>query len=276
MIYIERTPALPLRRFVRSLWYACTPGVEHRHERVLPSGCAHIVLSLSRDFLTDCLEGESEQRTAPALMVGQRSVYEVIATADLVDLAGVLFVPGALPGLVADRADLLSNQNIPLDQVWCGSGDILRSRMLEGRSPKTRLRILEDCLAANLLAGRADPRLDLHPSVEFALEQFARPSNRLSIAEVARRSGWSERRFSQIFREQIGFAPNVWRRLQRFQSAVQQLRNGAEIRWADLALECGFYDQAHLANEFRSFSGIDLTTYTATRHGLWANHTRTE
>lgn len=82
------------------------PRVEHRRERILPSGCAHIVLTLSRDFLTDCLEGGSEQRTAPVLIVGQRSVYEIIATSDLVELAGVLFAPGALPALVADRADL--------------------------------------------------------------------------------------------------------------------------------------------------------------------------
>ncbi len=276
MLYIERKPALPLRRFVQSLWYASMPGLDHRHERVLPSGCAHIVLSLSRDFLTDCAEGGSEQRTAPALMVGQRSVYEVIATSDLVDLAGVLFAPGALPALVADRADLLSNRNIPLDQVWRGFTDRLRSRMLEGRSPETRLRILERSLASDLLPGRAHRGLDRHPAVEFALEQFARGSNRLSIAEMARRSGWSERRFSQIFREQVGFAPNVWRRLQRFQRAVRQLRAGVEVRWAELAIECGFYDQAHLANEFRSFSGIDLTTYTATRHRTWANHAREE
>jgi AraC-like DNA-binding protein len=276
MFYIERKPALPLRRFVRSLWYASTPCVEHQHERILPSGCAHIVLSLSRDFLTDCPEGGPEQRTAPVLMVGQRSVYEIIATADLVDLAGVLFAPGTLPAFVADRADLLSNRSVPLDQIWRGYAETLRSRMVEGSSPDARLRILEGCMAADLLAGRAHRGLDLHPAVEFGLEQFTRDSNRLSIAEVARSSGWSERRFSQIFREQVGFTPKIWYRLQRFQRAVRQLRAGLDIRWAELAIECGFYDQAHLANEFRSFSGIDLTTYTATRHRLWANHARTE
>ncbi len=276
MLYIEREPAPPLQPFVRSLWYASTPGLEHRRERVLPSGCAHIVLSLSRDFLTDCPVDGSEQRTAPALIVGQRSVYEIIATADLVDLAGVLFAPGALPALVRDRADLLSNRTVPLDQIWPRYVGTLRSRMLEGSSPEMRLRILEDCLATDLLAGRVHHGLALHPAVEFALQQFARNSNRLSIAALARSTGWSERRFSQIFREQVGFAPKVWWRLQRFQRAVRQLRAGVDVPWAELAIECGFYDQAHLANEFRSFSGIDLTTYTATCHRLWANHARTE
>jgi AraC-like DNA-binding protein len=209
-------------------------------------------------------------------MVGQRSVYEMIATSDLMDLAGVLFVPGSLPALVADRADLFSNRNVPLEEVWHGYADTLRSRMVEGPSPEARLRILEDCLAAALLARRAHRALDLHPAVEFGLEQFARDLSRLSIAEVARRSGWSERRFSQIFREQIGFTPKAWWRLQRFQRAVRRLRAGTEVSWADLAIECGFYDQAHLANEFRSFSGIDLTTYTTTCHELSANYVPTD
>jgi AraC-like DNA-binding protein len=274
MLYIERKPAFPLRSFVRSLWYADAPRVDHPRERVLPSGCAQIVLSLSRNFLIECSTDGSEQRTAPALMVGQRSAFEVIATSDLVHLAGVLFEPGRLPALIRDRADLLSNRSVPLHQIWPGDTEVLRSRMLEGSSPQARLCILEHFLCEALLKPRSE--WACHPAVEFALEEIARNSNGLSIAQLARETGWSERRFSQLFREQVGFPPKVWARLQRFQGAVRQLRAGVDVRWADIAQQCGFYDQAHLANEFRAFSGMDLTTYTASFHRLWANHTRSE
>ena len=93
-------------------------------------------MSLLRDFLTECSESGPEQRAAPAILVGQRSVYEIIATSDLVDLAGVLFAPGVLPAFVADRADLLSNRIVPLDQLWSGFADTLRCRML--RVPSRR------------------------------------------------------------------------------------------------------------------------------------------
>jgi AraC-like DNA-binding protein len=185
-----------------------------------------------------------------------------------VDLAGVLFAPGAVPAFVADRADLISNRNLPLDQIWSGYTDYLRSRMLQGSSLEARLHILEDCLATLLTKRRTPPDWGPHPAVKFALEQFDRDSSQLSIAEIARRTGWSERRFSQLFREQVGFPPKVWCRLRRFQRAVRHLSAGVEFPWAELAVECGFYDQAHFANEFRSFSGIDLTTYTAMSHRL--------
>ena len=109
MLSIERKPALPLRRFVRSLWYASTPFVDQGRERILPSGCAHIVVSLSQDFLTDCSEDRPEQRTTPALMVGQWTVYEIVATADLVDLENQT-APGSyitVP-LMRAAADLMS------------------------------------------------------------------------------------------------------------------------------------------------------------------------
>jgi AraC-like DNA-binding protein len=39
------------------------------------------------------------------------------------------------------------------------------------------------------------------------------------------------------------------------------------IRWADLALDCGYYDQSHFINEFRSFSGLSpLEFLQSTRH----------
>jgi AraC-like DNA-binding protein len=148
--------------------------------------------------------------------------------------------------------------------------------MLEGSSPEARLHILEDCPATVFMTRRTPRDWGPHPAVKFALEESKRNSSQFSIADIARRGGWSERRFSEVFREQVGFPPKVWCRLQRFHRAVRQLRYGVEVPWAEMAVECGFYDQAHFANEFRSFSGIDLTTYTARSHRLWANHTYTK
>ncbi len=94
MLFLERIPAPPLTEFVRSLWYARVPGAQHARERVLPSGCVQVIVNLARDFLLDCPEGHSDLKRPPALVVGARSVYEIVDTSDMADLIGIVFEPG--------------------------------------------------------------------------------------------------------------------------------------------------------------------------------------
>jgi hypothetical protein len=104
VIYLEHTPAPPLNRFVRKLWYARAPGPAHARERILPTGRVQVILNLARDFLHDCPEDGPALRMAPSLVVGARSVYEVVETADMADLIGMVFEPGAFPSKPIWRA----------------------------------------------------------------------------------------------------------------------------------------------------------------------------
>ena len=269
MLYLERIPAAPLAHFIRVLWYARAGDVPRHRERILPSGRVQIILNLSRDFILDSLDGSAECRVEPALVVGARSVYEIVDSSDMADLIGIVFEPGGFPIFASDAADRFSNQSVALECIWGRDAEGLRDRLKEIDSPNERLGCLERFLRSRF-GERARMPVRL-PQVNFALRYFAELPSVASVKETARQIGWSERRFSQVFREQVGLAPKVWCRVQRFQRAVQQLHEGVEVRWAELALDCGYYDQSHFANEFRAFSGVDVSTYSA-RRTMWANH----
>jgi AraC-like DNA-binding protein len=255
------------------MWYAQAPDVPHRRERVLPNGCVQIILNLARDHFTDCLEGQPDNRVSSSLIVGARSCYEIVDSSDLADLIGIVFVPGGFCPFASDAADLFSNRTVALESIWGMEAHSLRNRLLELHTPEARLAELEQFLCARLSARAGGARR--LPQINFALRYFAHNPAIASVNETARQIGWSERRFSQVFREEVGLAPKVWCRIQRFQRAVRQLHAGAEMRWAELALDCGYYDQSHFANEFHAFSGVDITTYSA-RRTLWANHIAAE
>ncbi|HET8824641.1 MAG TPA: helix-turn-helix domain-containing protein, partial [Terriglobales bacterium] len=166
--------------------------------------------------------------------------------------------------------------SIGLDQLWGGQANTLRDRLREISSPQQKLLMLEKFLLGKFREHMEQKRFSAHPAVEFALRRFGRSPEVATVSGMAKDTGWSERRFSQIFREQVGFGPKAWCRIQRFQRVIRQMQACLEIPWAELALQCGFYDQAHLANEFRAFSGIDASTYTVTRHQVWLNHVRVD
>lgn len=269
MLYLQRTPAAALAPFIRMLWYARVDQAAHERERILPTGRVQVILNLARDYVLDCGEGHPDVRRPPALVVGARSVYEIVDTSDMADLIGIVFSPGGFSAFASDAAHYFSNQTVALDAIWAGDTQPLRDRLREIDSPAGRLQCLEQFLVARF-ASRLDRR-QRPPQIQFALRYFAHNPSIASVGETARQIGWSERRFSQVFREEVGLTPKVWCRIQRFQHAVRQLHAGADIRWAELALDCGYYDQSHFANEFRAFSGVDATTYSA-RRTAWANH----
>jgi len=273
VLFLERIPAAPLANYIRTLWYAQAGDIPRHRERILPSGCVQIILSLSRDFILDSIEGSAQLRVKPALVIGARSVYEIVDSSDMADLIGIVFEPGGFPVFASDSAHLFSNRTVALECIWGKNAEALRDRLREIGSPQQRLECMEQFLRAGFQNKPA--KGNRSPEVNFALRYFAEMPSVASVRETARQIGWSERRFSQIFREEVGLAPKVWCRVQRFQRAVKQLHAGIEVRWAELALDCGYYDQSHFANEFRAFSGVDASTYTA-RRTMWANHIRAD
>jgi AraC-like DNA-binding protein len=266
MIYVNHIPAAPLNSCIRSLWYARMPQISHSRERILPTGRVQIILNLARDFLVNCSDDSQPIQQSPSLIVGARSVYEIIDTSDMADLIGILFHPGGFSPFVRECADLFSNRSVDLEGVWGAPARSLRDNLRELNTPQAKLRGLE-----RFLMLKFNGRAERHPVVDFALARFQRAPGIATVREVARSTGWSERHFSQIFREQVGFSPKVFTRIVRFQRAVEQLHTGVDLAWAELALDCGYYDQSHFANEFRAFSGIDATTYSAGARP-WANH----
>jgi AraC-like DNA-binding protein len=263
MIYLEQAPAPPLRPWIRSLWYCRAPQLLHQRERVLPNGCMQIVVNLSRAYLTDCGEDGSTTRRLPrTIVVGARARFEVIDTSDLDELVGVAFQPGGFARLFRERADLFFEQSVGLGEV-CAKAR-WTERLCEAGTPAEKLGLLQV-----FLNGPTQKNIRRAELVDQAIHLFL--DRKLTVSQCARSIGVSERRLSQVFREEVGIGPKMWCRISRFQTAVRALHSGVDVQWAELALNCGYYDQSHFANDFRAFSGIDPTTYSAQR-GRWQNH----
>jgi AraC-like DNA-binding protein len=81
----------------------------------------------------------------------------------------------------------------------------------------------------------------------------------VSVADLAAETGWSARYLGAQFRAETGLSPKAGARVIRFDLARRHLLRrqpgGGRVVLADLAAECGYYDQAHLARDFRDLAG---------------------
>jgi AraC-like DNA-binding protein len=269
MLYLEHRPHPALAPFIKSLWYVRDPAARHLHQRVLPSGRAQVVISLAHDHLTNANHPINPLERSPvAILLGLYSRHQQIDAIDFAELIGILFHPGGTPPFFPANTNLFTNCETSLNDIWGNTSHDLRDRLREAPTPARKFAILESALLRRLAQSKHQ-RPD--PVIDFALTHLRNSPGTATIAELTRHIGLSSRSLSQRFHEQVGVSPKLYCRIQRFQQAVQQIHHGADIHWAELALTCGYYDQSHFANDFRAFSGLSPTTYSA-NHRRWANH----
>ena len=268
MEYRQWRPGAPLGSFVQTLWYAKGFDNVRRRERVFPSGAIQLVINLAKDRITDGRFplGDHRHHLGPSVIVGVHAEYVVIDTADLAEMMGIVFRPGGFVPFFGIPAGEFQNAHIDLENVWGAEAHDVRDQLREGQTPEAKFQILERSLLE-----RAQGKLARHPAVDFAIGRFQSGAASCGVDQVTQEIGFSRRHFAQLFRELVGVSPKLYSRILRFQRAVQQISQGREVNWADLALECGYFDQSHFANDFRAFSGITPGAYRLNR-SEWMNH----
>jgi AraC-like DNA-binding protein len=247
-MYLQKRPSIALAPYIEKLWYCDRYEVAHRRERVLPSGRFQLIIDLAA-------------RIRPSIIVGMGTRYSILETASIQSVIGVVFRPGGARPFFDAPADEFSKRPVLLDQVWCSSGGSLRDCLVEATGPNVRLHILESELQLRL--GQVP---ELHDAVRYALGEFGRDPSAARILAVSGDTGLSRRRLAGLFREQVGLTPKLYCRLRRFQQVVRQIASGAPINWAQVSLNGGYYDQAHMAHEFREFSGVSPGAWRASQH----------
>jgi AraC-like DNA-binding protein len=109
-----------------------------------------------------------------------------------------------------------------------------------------------------LLAERLPSVRGLHPAVAQALPQLASASD---VHDVVKQSGYSHRRFIELFERAVGLTPKIYSRVCRFQRALERARVPGPDTWADVAAVAGYSDQSHFNREFRECVGVTPTQY---------------
>jgi AraC-like DNA-binding protein len=241
-MFVIHRPAPPLDSSIEMFWYVESYPAVHRRERALPNGRFQLIIDLSEGF--------------EPLVVGMRSQYTVLETAALQHIMSVVFWPGGTRALFGVPADAFYDEAVPLDCVWGADAARLRDRLREARTAAEKFCVLEAVLRRH-----RSQRLELHAAVRHALGRFQHEAHIRSVLDVTKETGLSRRRFAQLFREQVGITPKLYCRIHRFQRVVRRIASGAPVDWAEVALAGGYCDQAHLANEFRDFSGITPSAY---------------
>ena len=108
--------------------------------------------------------------------------------------------------------------------------------------------------------GDPDPRVEAVIAVAEAMRSGP-PDQR--VADVAAQHGISVRTLQRLFRDHVGVSPKWVLQRYRMHDAAERIAAGEAPDLAELALELGYFDQAHFGNDFRRYVGIPPAAYAA-------------
>jgi AraC-like DNA-binding protein len=136
------------------------------------------------------------------------------------------------------------------DLLGDAAADQLADSLQDAADWPARFDLMDRVLLERLRRGRP-----MSPDVAWALKSLQASHGARSIGALSRDLSCSRKTLIQRFHAQIGLSPKSVAGILRFAHAVERIRAADEESWADLAIACGYYDQAHFNRDFRRYSG---------------------
>lgn len=219
-------------------------------ERVVPDGAVRLAFNLGDAPVV------AGVRSATAEAIGAASRATLVGLGGEVHGIAVTLRAGSVAAVLGAPAAEIAGTAVPLDTLWARAGDELFARLQESGDDARRAALVQDFLERRL-ARYGDTPI---PGTQAALRCVALSASQ-RVGDMAAALGIGERRLQQLFHAEVGLTPRRLRRLVRLHGCLRRLRNDPAPAWAQLALDCGFYDQAHLVKEFRELCGVTPGDY---------------
>jgi AraC-like DNA-binding protein len=166
-----------------------------------------------------------------------------------VDTVGVRFRLGGVGPFVAGPLRDVTGQTPAASAVFGAAAGRLESALRAASDVEARALVLDAFFRARIREhGPA-------ASFEAALRVLVESDGGASVASVAAAAGVSVRQVERLFTRHLGIPPKAVGRVLRFQRALRSLMREPNGTLAEVALDAGYFDQAHFIRDFRAMTG---------------------
>jgi len=257
MKYITAKPSPVFSGMIRQYWAMenCFPAGKQHIQRIVPSGLPEIIFYLSDRPVSRSNTGSITEHT---LINGHLKAYYDLEISGELSLFTILFDPHGLSCILDIPIRELYDQSVPLRYLFKQDTARLENRLYEAGSFAERQEIIESFLLKQLALRSKKYHL---PRIAQALSLINRSRGKIRIDALASEACFSRKQFERVFSQYVGTSPKQLLKTVRFQHAIELKSRKLSSSLTDLTYRCGYYDQAHMINEFRSLTGMTPTRY---------------
>ncbi|MDR1725097.1 MAG: helix-turn-helix domain-containing protein [Bacteroidales bacterium] len=218
-------------------------------QRILPTGFCELMLYFSpRPQTVGC----NRTLTDNVALYGHLGEYYDIEYQGDLEVFSIVFQPQGLMQFFRFPLNEIFNINVPLQHLIGQVGRELEEQMGSVTNFEARVGIAENYFIASLQRQYEEYEFRrLHHVIETLVQR----RGEVSVDEMASAACLSRRQFERVFAERIGASPKQYLKTVRFQRTLYEKQRNNSLSMTELAIDCGYYDQAHFIADFKSICG---------------------
>lgn len=169
---------------------------------------------------------------------------------------GVKFRAGGFRPFLDRPVSKLADRVVPASRVFGKDLEPLEAILLSSCKEDDKVRATDDFFQVR--APGPDPMVE---TAALLVERILQEPEIKTVDDLANRAAMGKRLLQRIFNEYVGVSPKWVIRRYRLHELVEKLNSGSRLDWSQVALELGYFDQAHLINDFKSIVGYSPAEY---------------
>lgn len=230
--------------------------------RVLPDTCVEL-------FVNGCepqqvvLANGFRASLSRSFITSRMNSFMDVQTLGCVNFVSVCFFSGSAYLFFPVSMHDVANQTINLYDLWGRYANEMQEQIDHATSLPQRVQLIQ-----HYLVGQLQRSEQFDAGMTFCLEQLQAVNGQLSLAELASRTGISNRQLVRRFNQYVGISPKEFACMLTFNNALKQLKNYPSLSLTEIAHASGYYDQAHFIHTCRDYSGLTPSQLIASDHVL--------
>jgi len=238
-------PSGPLKPYVKTfLFINSNDGADNR---LLPDTSIVLAFRLKGNIIDK--SHDAAQSLSTSVITGLRKSPRLLTYAEETACLLVIFKEGGAAAIFREPLHELFSKSLSLNEIIPASQlEQVEEQLFEANDNKQRVTIVERFLLSRLDEQCADQM------IAHAIQKIKQASGNIKIRVLAGDMAISLDPFEKRFRRITGISPKQFADTVRFRNLINQFSLTESL--TELALEAGYFDQAHFIKDFRTFTGM--------------------
>jgi AraC-like DNA-binding protein len=235
------------------------PGTDEFEQKPISNGCVEMFIGY-HDTINTCYTNSGDPIRMQSALVGAHDLKNLVkgmameTEPKICKFVSVSFKPHGFYGIFKIPPSELHNNFIDSNHLL--GNDIKQlTAQLDDAKDHTQRKIDLDLFFISQLTKNRHKNYNIRAGFDIAV--FIRHcKGNIRVNQLINEFKITERTLQRSLKTALGYTPKEYCKIIRFNNLINHVYTSQDINWLDMVNQFGYYDQAHMINEFKNATGI--------------------